>query len=314
LGRQTAFAAAWTTGRGLPLEDAIALALSKQALTRPPARCSVAAMDRLSAEGGRSPSSILAGERLVILVLLLVLAAAAWVLVLQQAGMGMDGTGLLMGMGPALFLALWIAMMVAMMFPTAAPMILVFARVHAGRREKGHAFVPTWVFVLAYLVVWTLFGALAYLLAVAGQALAENVPWLMANAARVGGLAIVLAGLYQLSPLKDICLSKCQSPLTFIMSSWRDGHAGAFRMGLKHGAYCLGCCWLLFVILFPLGMTNVAAMALITLLIFAEKSLPFGRSALRAAAAVLVAYGLLIMLAPQLLPTAMPRGMGEMGM
>jgi predicted metal-binding membrane protein len=314
LGRQTAFAAAWTTGRGLPLEDAIALALSKQALTRPPARCSVAAMDRLSAEGGRSPSSILAGERLVILVLLLVLAAAAWVLVLQQAGMGMDGTGLLMGMGPALFLALWIAMMVAMMFPTAAPMILVFARVHAGRREKGHAFVPTWVFVLAYLVVWTLFGALAYLLAVAGQALAENVPWLMANAARVGGLAIVLAGLYQLSPLKEICLSKCQSPLTFIMSSWRDGHAGAFRMGLKHGAYCLGCCWLLFVILFPLGMTNVAAMALITLLIFAEKSLPFGRSALRAAAAVLVAYGLLIMLAPQLLPTAMPRGMGEMGM
>ena len=146
-------------------------------------------MDRLNAEkSGRSPSSIfLAGERLAILVLLLVLAAAAWVLLLQQAGMGVDGTGPLMGMGPALFLALWIVMMVAMMFPTAAPMILVFARVHAGRREKGHAFVPTWVFVLAYMVVWTLFGVLAYLLAVAGQALAENVPWLMANAARVAG-------------------------------------------------------------------------------------------------------------------------------
>ena len=85
------------------------------------------------------------------------------------------------------------------------------------------------------------------------------------------------------------------------MSSWRDGHARAFRMGLKHGAYCLGCCWLLFVILFPLGMTNVAAMALITLLIFAEKSLPFGRSVGRGAAAVLVAYGLLIVLVPEAL-------------
>jgi predicted metal-binding membrane protein len=270
-------------------------------------------MERLSGDERTRPTP-LAGERLAILVLLLGLAAAGWLVLLRQATMGMDGAGLTMGMGPALFLAIWIAMMVAMMFPTAAPMILVFARVHASRREKGQAFVPTWVFVLAYLAVWTLFGALAYLLALAGQALAESAPWLMENAARVGGLAIALAGLYQLSPLKRVCLSKCRTPLSFIMNGWRDGYGGALRMGLEHGAYCLGCCWLLFVILFPLGMTNVAAMALITLLIFAEKSLPIGPAVGRGAAVALVAYGLLVLVMPELLPSAMPAGTSQMGM
>jgi predicted metal-binding membrane protein len=270
-------------------------------------------MERLSTDEGRR-SAPLAGERLAILVLLVLLSAAGWALLLRQTTMGMDGAGPTMGtgMGPALFLAIWIAMMIAMMFPSAAPMILVFARVHASRRAQGNAFVPTWVFVLAYLIVWTLFGALAYALAAAGQALAENVPWLMESVPRAGGLAIALAGVYQLSPLKDVCLSKCRTPLSFIMSSWRDGRGGAFRMGLEHGVYCLGCCWLLFVILFPLGMANVAAMALITLLIFAEKALPMGRSVGRAAAVVLLAYGLLVVLMPELLPTAMPMGKGEM--
>jgi predicted metal-binding membrane protein len=136
----------------------------------------------------------------------------------------------------------------------------------------------------------------------------------MQQAARVGGLAIALAGLYQLSPLKDVCLTKCRTPLSFIINSWRDGFVGAFRMGLAHGVYCLGCCWLLFVILFPLGMTNVVAMALITLLIFAEKSLSIGRMVGRGAAVALVAYGLLVVVMPEMLPTAMPPGAGEMSM
>ena len=96
------------------------------------------------------------------------------------------------------------------------------------------------------------------------------------TAARIGGAVITLAGIYQLTPLKDLCLSKCRTPITFIMTSWRDGAVGALRMGLLHGAYCLGCCWLLFVILFPLGIMNIAAMAVITLIVFAEKTLPWG--------------------------------------
>ncbi len=154
--------------------------------------------------------------------------------------------GLTMGMGVPLFLAIWVAMMVAMMFPTAAPMILMFNRVHGGKRERGQPFVPTWVFVSSYLLVWTLFGAIAYGIAVGVEDIADRSEWIMDNAARLGGSILVLAGLYQLSPLKHLCLSKCRTPLNFILSSWRDGYGGSFRMGLEHGMYCLGCCWLLF--------------------------------------------------------------------
>lgn len=250
-------------------------------------------------------SSPFGRERNLILALLLVLAAAAWAVLLWQSSMAGDGMalGLTMGMAAPLFLAIWVAMMVAMMFPTAAPMILTFTRVHAGRREKGQSFVPTWVFVSGYLVVWTLFGALAYAVALGAEALAGQSMWLMDNAARLGGGVLIVAGLYQLSPLKNTCLSKCQSPMSFILTSWRSGYLGSLRMGIEHGVYCLGCCWLLFVILFPLGMMNVAAMAVITLLIFAEKSLPRGRQIGLAAAVLLLAYGAAVLFMPQVLPT-----------
>jgi len=251
-------------------------------------------------------------ERNLILALLLVLSAAAWALLVWQAGnTGAMGMGPTMGLGAPLFLAIWVVMMVAMMFPTTAPMILTFARVQAGKRQRGELFVPTWIFIAAYLVVWIAFGALAFAVAVGSEQLSDRVPWVMDNAARIGGAVLVLAGLYQLSPLKRLCLAKCRSPLSFILSSWRDGRGGAFRMGLEHGMYCLGCCWLLFVILFPLGVMNVAAMAVITLLIFAEKSLPVGRRLAQGAAAALVVYGALVVFLPQLLltPGTMADGM-----
>jgi predicted metal-binding membrane protein len=208
-----------------------------------------------------------------------------------------------MGLRAPLFLAIWVIMMVAMMFPTAAPMIVAFHKVQAGKRQRGEAFVSTWIFVAAYLLVWGLAGVVAYAGALAAEAVAARTALSPATAARVGGTVLVAAGLYQLTPLKDLCLSKCRTPITFIMTSWRDGAAGALRMGLLHGAYCLGCCWLLFVILFPLGIMNIAAMAVITLVIFAEKTLPWGRAAAHAAAAALIAYGLVVVAAPRLLPT-----------
>jgi len=243
-------------------------------------------------------------ERNVILALLLVLAAASWVLLIwQSVMMNNQAMGLTMGMGAVLFLSIWVVMMVAMMFPTAAPMILMFARVQRDKRHNGRAFVPTWVFVSAYLLLWTLFGVLAYGGAVWAERLGQQVPWLMANAARIGGSLFVLAGLYQFTPLKRSCLAKCRTPLDFVLSSWRDGYTGSFRMGLEHGVYCLGCCWLLFVIFFPLGMMNVAAMAVVTLLIFAEKSLLPGQRIARLAALALIAYGALVVLVPGVLPT-----------
>ena len=129
--------------------------------------------------------------------------------------------------------------------------------------------------------------------------------WLMTNAPRIGGAFLVVAGLYQLSLLKHICLAKCRTPLQFILSSWRDGYGGAFRMGFVHGAYCLGCCWFLFVILFPLGIMNIAVMALLTALIFAEKSVPLGRQISQITGIVPILYGVLVVLVPAALPTGM---------
>ncbi len=245
-------------------------------------------------------------ERHLILIMLLGLSAAAWALMLWQAAtMRASAMGMTMGIGVVLFLAIWVAMMVAMMFPSAATMILVFATVSAGKRQRGQAFAPTWVFVSGYLLVWTLFGAVAYGIATAIDRWAGQSAWLMAYAGRLGGLVLVAAGLYQLSPLKHVCLTKCRTPTQFILTSWRDGYTGALRMGLEHGVYCLGCCWLLFVILFPLGMMTIAVLGLLTVLIFAEKSLPIGPLASRIAAGVLVIGGFVMIIVPTTLPAMM---------
>lgn len=253
-------------------------------------------------------SAPLARARALILGSLLVLAAAAWAVLVWQSSMAdteqMENM-LTMDMGAPLFLAIWVAMMVAMMFPTAAPMILTFAKVQARKHQSGKPYVPTWVFVSSYLAIWTAFGALAYAAALGATELADNSMWVMDNAARIGGGVLILAGLYQFSPLKNICLSKCRAPIAFILTSWRTGYGGALRMGFEHGLYCLGCCWLFFVIVFPLGMMNVAVLAAIVLLIFAEKSLPFGHRARQLAAAALLAYGALVVSVPGALPTTM---------
>jgi predicted metal-binding membrane protein len=258
----------------------------------------------------------LARPRAVILGALLVLAAVGWGLVIWQAGndssmsmtTSMHGDGemgldLTMGMAAPLFLATWVAMMVAMMFPAAAPMVLLFDRVERGKREAGRSYVPTMYFVGAYLAIWTVFGVLAFALAGGVERLATDADWITGQWARIGGVLLIAAGLYQLTPLKDVCLSKCQSPMSFLMTSWRDGKVGAVQMGLLHGGYCVGCCWLLFVILLPLGVMNVAAMIVIALLVFGEKTLPLGHRLARVAALVLVVYGVVVVLVPDALPT-----------
>jgi predicted metal-binding membrane protein len=259
-------------------------------------------------------ASPLARPRNVIVAALLVLSAIGWALVVWQWGsdhsMSMSmhgddmGLDLTMGMAAPLFLGMWVAMMVAMMFPAAAPMILFFDRVEGGKREAGKSYVPTAYFVGAYLAVWTVFGVLAFALATLVDNLATDTNWLSDEWARLAGVLLIAAGLYQLTPLKDVCLSKCRSPMSFLMTSWRDGKVGAIQMGLLHGAYCLGCCWLLFVILLPLGVMNLAAMVVIALFVFAEKCLPVGSRLARAGALVLVALGVAVTLFPDVLPTS----------
>jgi predicted metal-binding membrane protein len=217
----------------------------------------------------------------------------------------MDMTTAAVTIGPraALFLVIWVIMMVAMMLPTAAPMILTFHRVQAANRQPGDAFVTTWVFVAAYLLVWACAGMFAYAGMLAAETAAARLALPPATTAQIGGAIIMVAGIYELTPLKDVCLSKCRKPLDFLVTLWRGGATSALEMGLLHGAYCLGCCWLLFVMLFPLGIMNLGAMAAVTLLIFAEKTLPWPRLAPYAAAVALVLYGALVITSPQLLPT-----------
>lgn len=243
-------------------------------------------------------------ERTAILATLLALTAACWAILAWQRASGGSAMGLRMGMSAPLFLGIWVAMMVAMMFPSAAPMILMFARIQKGKAARGDAHVPTWIFTTAYLAVWAAFGVLAYVGALGAERLADHSMRLMDAAPRIGGSVLVAAGLYQLTPLKSACLSKCRTPMQFVLASWRDGYGGAWRMGIEHGVYCLGCCWMLFVILFPLGVMNVGAMAVLTLLIFAEKTSPLSRAAVLAAAIALIVYGAAVIATPDLLPTA----------
>lgn len=259
-------------------------------------------MEQLRAEPTVGPP--LARQRAVVLGVLLTLAAAGWMAVLalhdrNVMGAGMDASvpDLTMGRSAPLFLTMWLAMMVAMMFPAAAPMIVVYARTQRGRPGN-----TAW-FTAAYLSLWVVFGLAAFAIGVGAEAVIERTGWGADRWARAGGVLLVLAGAYQLSPLKDYCLAKCRSPLSFLLHEWRPGARGALQMGLRHGLVCLGCCWLLFLVLVPLGVMNIAAMLVVAAVVFAEKALPWGRGAARVAAAGLVAYGLVVLVHPAWLPT-----------
>lgn len=255
------------------------------------------------------PSVQLARQRNVVLAALLAVAAGAWFLVIQGARGGMAampvGLGLTMGMGAVAFVTMWTVMMIAMMFPASAPMILMYSSLQGQKRAAGRPYVPASIFTGAYILVWVGFGVLAFGLAFGLDRLAERSPWLMASWPRIAGALIVAAGIYQLTPLKAVCLGKCRSPLSFLLTHWRDGRAGAFLMGVRHGGYCVGCCWLLFVIVVPLGVMNLVAMALITLVVFAEKTLPLGEWTARGAALGLVGYGVIVLVFPKALPGTM---------
>jgi predicted metal-binding membrane protein len=191
-------------------------------------------------------------------------------------------------------------MMAAMMFPSIAPMVLMFARLQEGKRERGDAVQTgtTTLFVVGYLTVWTLAGLVAYSILETGRALdIEPLAWDRAGPYVAGGV-IVAAAIYQLTPLKDACLTKCRSPFVFLLHAWKPGRVGALRMGIEHGGWCVGCCWALMAALFALGVMSVGWMAFIAALIATEKLLPWKAVANRGIAAVLLALGLAVAIAP----------------
>jgi predicted metal-binding membrane protein len=181
--------------------------------------------------------------------------------------------------------------MLAMMLPSATPMILLFAAVNRKQRARGGPFVPTAAFAAGYLVLWAVFSVLAVALQWGLQRVELVSPVLLRADIVVGGLLLVAAGLYQLTPLKHACLEHCRSPAHFLSRHWRSGPAGALRMGMEHGAFCVGCCWFLMLLLFVGGVMNLAWIAGLAAFVLLEKTVPAGHWLARAAGVALLLTG-----------------------
>jgi predicted metal-binding membrane protein len=260
--------------------------------------------------GGLAPALAAARARLGLVALLVALAAVAWSSTADRMS-GMDaGPGTALG-ALGWFAGVWVVMMAAMMFPSVAPTVALYARM--ARRAPR---IAPLVFTAGYLVTWTAAGLLAYAAFRGGRALlGGELAWGGAGRWLAGG-TLVAAAAYELTPLKDVCLAKCRSPLGFLLSSWRDGLRGALDMGARHGAWCVGCCWALMASLFALGVMSLVWMAFVAALIALEKTLPWGRAATYATAAILLALGVAVIAAPDAVPgLTVPGGMdGAMGM
>jgi predicted metal-binding membrane protein len=254
----------------------------------------------ISRAGGRTRALLVAAT--------LTAAALAWVVTdVRMADMG-GGTDL----GSfGFYVGVWVVMMAAMMFPSVWPMVVAFHLIQRRRRELGKPAPAAGgaVFLCGYLAAWTMYGLGAYGVIRAGRALdIHELSWNRAGPYVAGGV-IVVAAIYQLTPAKDICLRKCRTPMHFLFGGWRDGLSGALRLGIEHGAWCVGCCWALMAALFAVGVMSVGWMAFIGALIAIEKLLPWKAAANRGVAVVLVALGLAVLITPTSVPGLGPSAM-----
>lgn len=224
-------------------------------------------------------------ERAITLAGLALMTAVAWVYLLRLAGqvpdmaeMGMARMEPWTPVDVGLATVMWAVMMTAMMLPTAAPMVLVFTTVNRKRREAGGAsYVSTGLFVLGYLAVWDAFSVAAAFCQWGFHSAALLSDRALTVTPFVGSALLVAAGLYQLTPLKYACLARCQTPVGFLLAEWRDGRLGAAVMGLRHGLFCLGCCWVLMSLLFVGGVMNLVWVAAVSAFVLVEKVVPAGR-------------------------------------
>ena len=242
---------------------------------------------------------------LAVLAVLAMVCGLAWVYLLNMAwGMQHMDVGASMVIMPrmvswqpvdlALVLAMWTIMMVAMMLPSATPMILLFAAV-SRQRAQARTALDVAAFVAAYIATWTAFSVVATLLQWGLLEATLVSPMMDASSPMLGGVLLIAAGVYQFTPQKDACLSKCQSPLIFLSAHWRRGARGAFVMGAQHGLYCLGCCWLLMLLLFVLGVMNLVWVALLSAFVLLEKTLSDATWFRRLAGFVFIVWGIALL-------------------
>jgi predicted metal-binding membrane protein len=251
----------------------------------------------------RSLEIILRREQWIIGGCLATMVLLAWSYLIHQktAMPAMDMPGMVMAepdwavMAVVLLFVMWTVMMVAMMVPSAAPMILAFLTVNHRRLTTARPLVPVGIFLVGYLAVWTAYSAVATLAQWGLHEAALLSPTMVVTSPILGGGLLVAAGVFQWTPVKRACLKGCRSPLSFLMSEWRDGKSGAFVMGLRHGSYCLGCCWILMALLFVAGVMNLFWVAVIALFVMAEKILKWGRLVSFATGVALVTAGVALM-------------------
>jgi predicted metal-binding membrane protein len=293
---------------------------------------SMESSNTIGARAQREFEDLLKHDRAVVVAALVFVIAVSWLYLLAGAGMGVsafemsslsmaieasggssmglpmtDATGQAMvAMAtPAdwawayafLMFGMWWVMMIAMMLPSAAPMILLFALVNRRSHAKGGPYVPTAVFAGAYLVAWGGFSIIAVALKWGFERAELLSPMMASRNAAFGGTLLVLAGAYQLSPLKHACLRRCRAPIDFISRYWRAGRRGAFRMGVQHGLYCLGCCWALMALLFFGGVMNLYWIAGLALFVLLEKTIPPGHRLASLSGLGLVAWGVALLAA-----------------
>ena len=246
---------------------------------------------------GLAPGYAAARTRLGLVAALFVVAGIGWAWTMHEMH-GMDA-GPWTSLGSlSWFLAVWVVMMAAMMFPSVAPTVALYARI-----TKERSPLRPWLFAGGYLFTWAAAGLLAYAAGVAAtKIVGDRLAWHSAGHA-LAGTTLIIAAVYEVTPLKDVCLGKCRSPLGVLLGSWREGRFGAVRMGAKNGAWCVGCCWALMASLFALGVMSVSWMAFIAGIIAVEKLVPWRRRVVTyATSAVLLVIGILVLAAPDALP------------
>ena len=245
---------------------------------------------------------LLRRDRLIVAVGLAAVVGLAWLYLVTGAGMdtGMAGMSMDMPMPwspsyAALVFAMWWVMMIAMMVPSAASMVLLFAAIRRKQAASVSPFTEAWIFFAGYLLIWTGFSLVASLSQWGLERVGLISMAMESTGAMLGGVILLASGLYQFTPVKSACLRYCQSPVLFLSRHWQPGAAGALRMGLRHGSYCLGCCWFLMALLFVSGVMKLVWIAGITLYVAGEKLLPLGRRFSRAAGVGLIVSGAIVL-------------------
>ena len=253
-------------------------------------------VEELQSRQGLAPVFAAARTRLVLIAVLFTLAAIGWWWTLEQMR-GMDnGPWTQLGAG-GWFLGVWVVMMAAMMFPSVSPTVALYSRM-----TGGQSVVRPLLFALGYLVTWAAVGALVVAVAFAGGRIVGDVLAWDRGGRWVAASTLIVAAVYELTPLKDACLGKCRSPLGLLLGSWREGPAGALRMGVRNGAWCVGCCWALMASFFALGVMSAVWMAIVAGLIAIEKTLPWRAVATYGTAGVLLVLGVLLFATPDAVP------------